>query len=149
MYVIILYTTNLIMLSSALGCRIYDRLLLPIVVATPSSTMLTHTETSTNVAALIYHTSTQRMSSIRTAAMTSMQQSSVSALQLQSTPVTLYINEELTSISHQSSDTPTPPTRAIATQGDGMLLWLHDCASQGKILWWGIKIWRFCSLFSY
>ena len=77
-----------------------------------------------NTATLIYHTSTQRISS--TATMRGMQQSSISAVKPQSTPVTIP-SEELTSISSQSFDTPTPPTLASsAIQGSGEFLWLHD-----------------------
>ena len=85
--------------------------------AAPSSSLPLdlHTETSMNTATLIYHTLTQRMPS--RAAMTSMQLSSMSALQLQPTPVTLS-NKEV-SISHQSPDTPTPPTLAMVTKGNG------------------------------
>ena len=101
---------------------IYNLLLLIFMAAAPSSSLPQHTETSMNTATLIHHTSTQRMPS--TAAMTSMQQSYISALQLQSTPVTLS-NRELTSISHQSPDTPTPPTLVIVTQGNGEFLRLQ------------------------
>ena len=97
-------------------------LIILFIAAASSSSLPQHTESSINTATLIYHTSTQRMSS--TAAMRGMQQSSIPALKLQSTPVTLP-NEELTSISNQSFDTPTPPTLASAIQESGEFLWLH------------------------
>ena len=92
------------------------------IAAASSSSLPQHTETSMNMATLIYHTSTQKMSS--TAAMRGMQQSSISAVKPQSTPVTIP-SEELTSISSLSFDTPTPPTLASsAIQGSGEFLWL-------------------------
>ena len=93
------------------------------VAAALSSSLPQHTESSMNTATLIYHTSTQRMSS--TATMRGMQQSSISAVKLQSTPVTIP-SEELTSITSQSFDTPTPPTLvSSAIEGSGEFVWLH------------------------
>lgn len=76
-----------------------------------------HTETSMKTATLIHHTLTQRMPS--TSAMSSMQPSSISVLQLKSTPFTHSNQKPLSSISHKSPDTPAPPTLAIVSQGNG------------------------------